>query len=341
MNIKPVDNAIVRFACKSDMSAICEFIDRHWRKDHILSRDPELFQYLYSGNGDLLNFVISTHSKTADVLAILGYIPTSDTFSRISLSIWIATPDYKYRKLKSGLAVMKFLINELNPSGLFSAGINQKTENVYKFLGYTCGMMNHHVFINNRLLHFDILQNLPQNPNVEQSETNVNHIVSEITTDSELRGLLDKFDFQPTGKDVNYLCHRYLHHPQFKYSIRKVLKDDQMLGLVIYRRLFANEKSCIRIIDVVGGEECLKGVFFNLIREMREYGDEYIDLVSFGLDTKSLENIGFIDRRKYGDFVVPEYFSPFSRTNVDIRFFTNLPETEIIYKGDGDQDRPN
>jgi hypothetical protein len=74
---------------------------------------------------------------------------------------------------------------------------------------------------------------------------------------------------------------------------------------------------------------------------MIEMDDEYLDLVSWGMDPESLGRVGFLDRRKFGELVTPDHFSPFCRENNDVWFFTNRPETEKLFKGDGDQDRPN
>jgi hypothetical protein len=156
-----------------------------------------------------------------------------------------------------------------------------------------------------------------------------------------MRDAATKLQFAKTLKDSDYLCHRYLCHPRFKYEVREVLQNDTTVGVIFFRRLFANNRSCIRIIDVFGAETCLKSAIGPLAQEMHMNGDEYIDLLSWGLDGSQLNEAGFANCREFADCVVPEYFSPFSQTNVDRWLFTNLPDTEIIYKGDGDQDRPN
>jgi hypothetical protein len=69
--------------------------------------------------------------------------------------------------------------------------------------------------------------------------------------------------------------------------------------------------------------------------------DEYIDLVCWGLDIDAIQKTGLVDRRKYPNFIVPEYFSPFVPENLDRWLFINNPDNEKIFKGDGDQDRPN
>ena len=37
----------IRLANQNDIDSIMEFIDKHWKKDHILSKDKELFKYEY------------------------------------------------------------------------------------------------------------------------------------------------------------------------------------------------------------------------------------------------------------------------------------------------------
>jgi len=162
-----------------------------------------------------------------------------------------------------------------------------------------------------------------------------------IKSDEELRNAASKLEFAKTLKDTQYLCHRYLNHPRFKYEVREVLQNNKTVGVLFFRRLFANGQSCIRIIDVIGAEICLKSAIGPLVQEMIANGDEYIDLMSWGLDSNQLKEAGFANCREFTDCVVPEYFSPFSLTTVQRWLFTNLPNTEIIYKGDGDQDRPN
>jgi hypothetical protein len=39
--------------------------------------------------------------------------------------------------------------------------------------------------------------------------------------------------------------------------------------------------------------------------------------------------------------IIPNYFEPFVAENIDIYFFSNTNEKVYIFKGDGDQDRPN
>lgn len=331
----------VRFANSSDVYRISSFIDAHWSQGHVLTRDRELFEYMYLEKDGRLNFVVAFEPQVEEPIAILGYIPSDALHSRISLSMWKARSDPHLRKYKAGLAVLRFLINALKPRSIFSTGISEDTQDFYSFLGYSCDVMNHHVIVNNELEEFRIIKNPPQiSFEFVTSEILLSSLTT-ISTNEELRNDVANLDFSATLKDIDYLCHRYIDHPRFKYEVRSVRLDKKTIGILVFRRSYANDRSCIRIIDIMGEEICLSSATRLLVQEMLENGDEYIDLLSWGLDSKQINRIGFTDVHDFADCVVPEYFSPFSQTNVDRFLFTNLPETEIFYKGDGDQDRPN
>ena len=332
---------ILRFGDNADVSIVTKFIDEHWKQEHILSRDRELFEYMYLEKDGRLNFVIAFDPQSNEVIAILGYIPSDVLHSRISLSMWKARPDAHLRKYKAGLAVLRFLIDELKPESIYSCGINVDTRDVYHFLGYSCDVMNHHVIINNEIAEFKIIKNPPMSSFYSHSSELAVSSLAVIKSDEELRNAASKLEFSQTLKDIDYLCHRYLRHPRFKYEVREVLLHDKTVGILFFRRLFVNDRSCIRIIDVVGAEVCISNAVDSLVLEMHRNGDEYIDLLSWGIDSVELERLGFLNRRIFSACVVPELFSPFTQTNVDRWMFTNLPKFEIIYKGDGDQDRPN
>jgi len=335
------NNPILRFANYTDIDDIARFVNIYWKQGHVLSRDRELFEYMYLEKDGRLNFVIAFDPQSNEVIAILGYIPSDALHSRISLSMWKSRPDAHLRKYKAGLALLRFLIDELKPKSIFSTGISVETQAAYKFLGYSCDAMNHHVIVNNEIDEFKIIKNPPLASFYSHSSEAVTTSLTTIKSDEEMRDAATKLQFAKTLKDSDYLCHRYLCHPRFKYEVREVLLNAKTVGILVFRRFFAIDRSCIRIIDVVGAETCLKSAIEPLAQEMLMNGDEYIDLLSWGLDGDDLHEAGFANCREFTDCVVPEYFAPFSQTKVDRWLFTNLPESEKFFKGDGDQDRPN
>ncbi|MTA65982.1 MAG: hypothetical protein F2517_05485, partial [Actinobacteria bacterium] len=240
---------ILRFGDNADVSIVARFIEEHWKQGHILSRDRELFEYMFLERNGRLNFVIAFDPQSNEVIAILGYIPSDALHSRISLSMWKARPDAHLRKYKAGFAVLRFLIDELKPKSIFSTGISAETRDIYKFLRYSCDVMNHHVIVNNEISDFKIIKNPPVQSTYSQSSDSVTPTLVVINSDNELRNAASKLEFIQTLKDSDYFCHRYLRHPRFKYEVREVLSNNKTVGVVFFRRLFANNRSCIRIID--------------------------------------------------------------------------------------------
>ena len=330
----------VRFAQKQDVNMLMAFINKYWKNGHILSHDQELFEFLYLEKNGNLNFVIATEVSTGRDVAILGFIPTNSSKSRVSVALWKAINDDHLRSLHAGLFCLKYLVDEIAPRSFLCVGIESKVTAVYNFLGYFTGVMSHHLIVNTRLASYKILKNPPhQNAiSVEKSPANTFNLVS---TMRQLETISLKFEFNRYGKDIEYLKHRYIDHPRFKYSMHQILADAATLGLIVTRRCFANNRSCLRIIDVIGGETCLSAGIGALIEVMINNHDEYIDLVAWGLDEGKLLQMGFVNRRLHEQCVVPEHFMPFVQQNKDISIFTNLPGNEQLFKGDGDMDRPN
>lgn len=339
--IKDRNGLEIRIGRKSDIQIVMQFINDYWKSGHILAVDRELFEYLYLEKDGQLNFVVAIEPEMNNLIAILGFASSNSAWSRVSTSMWKSRGDLQFRKHKAGIAVFNFLIQELSPNSIFSNTISIHTSDFYMFHNYSCFLMDHFIYLNSKIRDFRIIANPPQvflrSPQCEIPFA----VLTAVEDRFELqRALLDLAPFNES-KDFRYLEHRYLKNPRFKYNLFEVRVKNRIVGLIIYRRQFAMDRSCIRIVDVIGDESCLVAAFPSLVNEMHEHGDEYIDIVSWGLDVDMVKKTGLIDRRTLPKCVVPELFSPLLLENVDRWLFTNSPHTEKIYKGDGDQDRPN
>ena len=338
---RPSPRLKVRFGDHADIETVTNFIEQHWQRGHVLAHDRELFEYMYLEKDGRLNFALAFDPLSDELIAILGYLPTDSSHSRISLSMWKARADSELRKYMAGLAVLRFLLDQIKPKSIFSTGISPNTRDVYRFMGYSCSLMSHYVIINDQIVDFKILLNSGEPVVSKPSKRVASASVISVETEFDLQRIAQNFNLAESRKDTEYLVHRYLDHPRFQYSLREVIVENETRGLVIFRRSFANSRSCIRIVDLIGGELCLAAAIRTLTEEMIANGDEYIDLLSWGLDNRQLKEMGFLDCRDIPGCIVPEFFSPFSQTKIERWLFTNLPESEKFFKGDGDQDRPN
>ena len=75
---------------------------------------------------------------------------------------------------------------------------------------------------------------------------------------------------------------------------------------------------------------------------MRTEKAEYVDFVQYGIDKKYFLNSGFKLLDLNINVIVPNYFEPLIQKNIPLLFSYKTNNNNIrIFKGDGDQDRPN
>ena len=126
---------MIRFAKADDIPDIMCFIEKYWRKNHIMSRDRRLFEFQHKW-GEEVSFVIS--EKDGDITGLLGYIPYSGKNRDITLAIWKTT---KTEETMQGINMLTFLQKNGDVRTIAAPGINPKTRSIYKFLGLNTGKM--------------------------------------------------------------------------------------------------------------------------------------------------------------------------------------------------------
>ena len=106
----------------------------------------------------------------------------------------------------------------------------------------------------------------------------------------------------------------------------------------------AEQSRVLRIVDFIGDESELKHISIYLYKYLQENNLEYADFYCFGLAPFSLTSSAFDEvDQDIEEIIIPNYFSPFTRKNIKINFFTNTKDLNNLklFKADGDQDRPN
>ena len=58
---------MIRFAKDSDVPAIMTFIDKYWRKNHIMSRDKELFEFQHKWGNEISFVILLRHIKIGKI----------------------------------------------------------------------------------------------------------------------------------------------------------------------------------------------------------------------------------------------------------------------------------
>ena len=100
-----------------------------------------------------------------------------------------------------------------------------------------------------------------------------------------------------------------------------------------------NGRCALRLVDCIGDPEKIKGATVLIDQLLAQYDAEYIDCYEAGVPDSYFLEAGWI-KTEETENIIPNYFAPFVQENVDIYYFSTDPDI-ILFKGDGDQDRPS
>lgn len=328
----------IREATIQDQDNIIQFIKDFWDENHIFVKSPDLFRYQYQSE-DHIHFILGIDNN--ELVSILGYIPYSKDNENVDifLAMWMTSPNVKTGNI--GLLLNKYLLDKGYRS-VSCCGIANRVKGLYKFLGYTTGTLEHYYMLNNNIQDFTIAE-----INYEIERKLLSDIETRLIRITNFNELKEKFNFDLYKnryfyKDQNYIKKRYFGHPFYQYQIFGIGKEAAINSLLITREISINDSKVLRVIDFLGEEQDIAATGLELQKIMGSNEYEYIDFYQYGISDDILSAAGFVKRDKKDSNIIPNYFEPFEKKNVDIHFATNVQgDKYYIFKGDGDQDRPN
>ena len=329
----------IRFAQAIDTDNIMKFIRNHWKKNHILSRDKDLFLYEYKDK-DMINFVIAIDNKN-NIYGILGFIKSSNSNSDIWAAVWKTIKHDSHPML--GIELIEYLRNSNKYNKLTCSGINPKTIAIYHYLGIYTNVLRQYIIINQNIQKFNILSiendKLIRQANfIESSKYNLVKLKEcELDFDFDIQELIPH-------KDKNYFIKRYFNHPIYIYDIYGIYKAKTLTALVVTREVSFENSKILRIMDYLGSEADMVYITKYLYQIVLDNEYEYIDFMCYGFDENILKKACFtkIDLNSK-ELIAPNYFTPFVQENITINFMADTKEIDKlrICKADGDQDRPS
>jgi hypothetical protein len=335
-----IDDITIRFANIDDVDRIMAAIKDHWDSNHILALNKEFFIYVFSGEENNINFVIAENKNNHEILGFLGYI-------RYSLSQPCSISPVMWKALEEkgnfwGLKMLLFLINKDCFDFVFSTGIDSKTVPIYKYLRYYTGKLDHYYRIMDK-----------KSYTIADIKNKI--ILPVLPSGFEMILVEDIFSFCKVfnlfylsikkglpHKDIDYFRRRFFEHPIYDYKIffihSKYTKEGR--AFLVCREVEQFGTKILRIVDFVGDEEYLAGISVPIQNLIEQNNYEYVDFYSYGISEKIMNEAGFV-RRMDNDNIIPNYFEPFIRNNVDILFYLSRLDDDIrLFKADADQDHP-
>ena len=335
--------------CKlGEVDELIDFLKTYWKEDHIfvLSREVFDFQHLDKKN-QRYNFVLARERKSGDLHSVLGFVPTSQYDSNISSMmvwpcIWKSRDDIKRKGL--GVSLYHYLKETLPIETISILGISEIALSIYKHWNFETGKIEQ-FFMPNYEICYNLSSGMEQ---IKKSESNKED-VAELKLYSE--EMYDAIELSaPVFKHINkykskeYYKNRFFKHPVYEYKFYGIEQNKEVLAIAIARVCGNDEATCLRIVDYIGSLEALSFVKRQMQQLLQEENREYVDFVEVGLSEKVLSDAGFISRKYYPDIILPNYFEPFCKANIDLDYAYKTvvdDSVQVFYKADADQDRPN
>ena len=327
----------IRLAKLTDIDDIMSFIRQQWSENHILGTNKSFFVYEHVIDNQV-TFLIAKSKIDGLIYSILGYIPASH--NKEHLDIW--TGIWKTREEAIpflGIELMKRIQLMLGARTLAGVGDNPDTTvrlNRFFLNSYTAKMKQYYMLSESKEYQIADIKDRIFQKRCFANKTNVVLIENQ----KQLISLYNfkKDVFNVPYKDEWYVTRRYFNHPINKYKVYGLSRDDGVEALLVLRIQQYGRSKALRVIDCIGKRELLSGLREFFDTQLKEY--EYIDFYVLGFEEEYLKKAGFVLRDDKDNNIIPNYFYPFERRNIDIWVDSTNPNM-LFVKGDGDQDRPN
>lgn len=336
----------IRQCTTYDVEKVQYFIDTHWRKGHVLATSGRLMDFCHKSREQegLYNYIIAVNKATGEIDGIIGFIPTAHYDKALANerdvwgAIWKIREDVVNDEIKMlGLLIFEKFTEVTGLKTYGAIGISKIAKRIYKALRYKTGSLNQYFILNNSLTEFSIAQS---NLHPHQEPVSVpGHAVLAYINDLSAVDNIDCL-YKPK-KSITYFINRYGNHPFYHYRFLGVYKNDTLITILVARSIVVNGASVIRIVDLLGEYDTLPNLYDEFQKILVAEEAEYVDLVNYGMSEETLSQMGFQKLSVEGETIIPNYFEPFERKNVELEFAYKSTNPYMIFKGDSDQDRPN
>jgi len=329
----------IRIAKIEDRKHIMDFIKSYWSDSHILAHDLTLFDFQYLEN-DKLSFAIALDQKNK-IVGILGYISYNHLKDNqdIVLALWKVIPNLSDPFL--GVKLIYFIQENVKPKFMHCVGINKNIIGIYKYLGFNTGKLHHYAAFNKNCKKFNIAVPPANLKSINKSKSYI------FTETKSLTKSLDKlynssfYEKKVPYKSRSFFMKRYENHPYFQYKFHEVTSKSFFKGFIVSRVIHCNGSQALRIIEVVAEDDNIGKIIDESATIINSSNFEYIDVYLSNLNNKIFQIKNFEDISNSKNIIVPDHFEPYERKNIDIHFMTSSEQGAILFKGDGDQDRPS
>jgi len=332
------------FCKKEDFKKLMDFIKKNWPRKNILTKNRKLFDWLYlNRQSKTYNFVISkSKNKILSCLGIIKNEVNLRTKKRgvIWLTMWLSVKDKK--NTNSGIDLFYYLIKKYKKHIIGTVGLNESTILIYKILGFKTGYLDHYYISNPNIKKFNLVKvPINKNYNTQRRKSSFHIEVTNKINFYKKNINLKKYE-NFFFKNYTYFRSKYYENPFYKYKFYLINKKKRTLGFFVGRVCTYKGNKALRFVEYFGSKSALANIKYSLMFFLNKTNYEYVDFYNAGIENKFLKKSGFKLNKFKKNIVIPNYFEPFKRENIKLRYAI-WPGKKIlpIFKGDCDQERPN
>ncbi|MGH9970447.1 MAG: GNAT family N-acetyltransferase [Pyrinomonadaceae bacterium] len=324
----------------SRISELQDFIQTHWRRDHILTRDEALLRWQYINHKDPDRLSILIAERDSALVGMLGVIPFGFCFtgrqaSAAWLTTWVSSPES--RGWQTGISLLQHALRQ-GHEVVGTLGMNQTTRRLLSALRF---QIRDDIPRWVRIVSLEALEALlsgrptpfspecwsawrgaTQNGHTSSSKTGQSSTGVRIVDWSE--SMAERWnrswreEFAPrqlgTWRDSQFLRWRYLEHPTFRYIVRFAENpaDGDVLGLVVYRveTVRSTDIRVLRVVEFMSRKQAQQLLAAAVVEAGQEAGVAFVDFYCTSpVFVEPLRSVGFVQE---DDFVepLPNLFQP-------------------------------
>ena len=332
------DNIIIRQAGMNEIEKVMLFLRENWGKDHIMANSKELMCYEHAWNGEF-TFMIAEDCITQKIYGVYGYIPYSKEVPRdMGGGIWKVIQNPRFLL---GVELFKYVQAPSRCRMFADCGANPKTIGHRKLVGHVNQKLKQYYRLNPTISTFAIA--VIKDRKISRKGNGAAYPFLDLKTMDLFQRYFDVTQYRDVMpyKDNDYIEHRYYKHIKYHYKVMGIERNGKIDAVIIGRDFQAKGNKVFRIVDFLGDEAAFAGTFDAWEIFLDEGGYEYVDFYEYGLRQENLTSAGFFLREADDVNIIPNYFEPFEQRNIEIHISTNVQDKFRMFKGDGDQDRPN
>lgn len=321
----------IRLAVPNDIERVMEFYRKYWDKNHPMAVFRELMEYQHLIHGQF-RYVVA--EENGELCGAVGYICYNESDTPDISTTMVCT-----KKQTGGILSLEMLLyleEQLKVRHHIGVGMNPSIGGLLSTSRGGCFERMQHFYRLSQQEEYHIAA--IKDKKIISLACGVRKLI-EINTVSEFVKTVDVewLSEQPCFKDISYLIHRYWEHPVYHYRCWQ-----WGTGIIIGRIQEYEGAKILRLIDWMGEESQLVGIGAGFDTLMQEEQLEYVDLYSYGISIEAMKKAGFTERIENDNNVIPNYFNPFEKRNVEIYVAVDYEYADRvhIFRGDSDQDRP-